>query len=187
MELYLIRHGQSKWQVGESTSRDSELTKLGHDQSQCLNQYVKKLMSFPSCKSVVYVSPQVRALQTVLGLHVEYIIEERLQEAIFHVAETLPQFSRPQIYERRTSHNLDYSEFKKNIRLFLNNIILQDKNIFLYTHGGVIKTILRILHDNDALCYTIQNCSITKVSWHRSRWHLDFLNDVSFIPKEYIT
>ena len=189
MEIYLIRHGQSQWQVGKSTSKDSVMSDLGHEQAQYLNKYVKKLMSLPSRKSVVYVSPQIRAIQTVLGLQTEYIIEERLQEAVFHVAATLPQFSMPQVYERQLSNNLDYSEFKKNIILFLNDVILQDKNknIFLYTHGGVIKTILRIIHDNDALCYTILNCSLTKLTWHRSRWHINFLNDVSFIPKKCVT
>lgn len=188
MEIYLIRHGQSKWQTGESTSRDSVMTDLGHEQSRYLNQYVKQLMSLTSC-SVVYASPQARAIQTVLSLDTEHIVEERLQEAVFHVAGILPQFHMPQIYERHLSTNLDYSKFKRDIKHFLNDVISQSryKNIFLYTHGGVIKTILRIIHDNDALCYTILNCSMTKLTWHRSRWHINFLNDVSFIPKEYIT
>ncbi|MBL8677349.1 MAG: phosphoglycerate mutase family protein, partial [Alphaproteobacteria bacterium] len=58
MELYLIRHGQSKWQVDESTSKDSKLTKLGHEQSQYLNQHVVNSTSLCSRKSVIYVSPQ---------------------------------------------------------------------------------------------------------------------------------
>lgn len=189
MEIYLIRHGQSKWQVGESTSKDSEMTNLGVQQAYFLNQYVKKLIQFSLDEHVVYVSPQRRALQTVKGLQEEFTLEKRLTEASFHVAQKLPQFQTPHLYERKMSNDISYEAFKNNLKQVLEEVMAQTnyRKVYLYTHGGVIKTMLRIIHDNDALCYTIYNCSVTKLTWYRFRWHLELLNDVSFLPKEYIT
>ena len=189
MEIYLIRHGQSKWQVGASTSKDSEITDLGLKQSLFLNQYVKELIQGSSNETMVYVSPHMRAMQTVEGLQQEFIVEKRLKEASFHVAKNLPQFHTPHLYERQVSNDVKYTAFRNTLKEILQEIIMRKNysNLFLYTHGGVIKTILRIIHDNDALCYTIHNCSVTRLSWYRSRWHLKALNDVSFLPKEYIT
>ncbi|MBL8676601.1 MAG: histidine phosphatase family protein, partial [Alphaproteobacteria bacterium] len=128
---------------------------------------------------------------TTFGLEeIEFIVDERLKEATFHVAATLPDFQVPHVYERQSSTDLSYEAFKKSLKQFLDDVVNKEnsyENIFLYTHGGVIKTLLRIIHDNDAICYTVHNCSITKLTWYRSRWHLNFLNDVSFIPKEYRT
>lgn len=189
MEIYLIRHGQSKWQVGESTSKDSEITDLGRKQAQLLNQYVKKLVQRSSDQAMVYASPHTRAIQTAESLQQKFIVEERLKEASFHVAKKLPQFQTPHLYARQLSNDVQYTTFRNTLKKILQEIVIQKNysHVFLYTHGGVIKTILRIIHDNDALCYTIHNCSVTRFSWYRSRWHLRALNDVSFLPKEYIT
>lgn len=189
MEIYLIRHGQSKWQVGKSTSKNSEMTDLGLKQSHYLNQCVKKLIHDSPDETIVYVSPHIRAMQTAEGLQQEFTLEKRLKEASFHVAKKLPKFHTPRLYDRQLSNDVKYNAFRNNIEKILQIIVTQKNysNVFLYTHGGVIKTILRIIHDNDALCYTIHNCSMTRLTWYRSRWHLSSLNDVSFIPKEFIT
>ncbi len=188
-DIYLIRHGQSQWQVGESTSKDSDITDLGMQQSHYLNQHVKHLIQFYPNEYIIYASPQRRAMQTVQGLHKEFFVEKRLKEAPFHVAKKLPQFQTPHLYERKTSNDANYQVFKNTLKQVLHGIMTQTAHhkVYLYTHGGVIKTILRIIHDNDALCYTIYNCSMTKLTWHRSRWHLESLNDVSFLPKAFIT
>lgn len=189
MEIYLIRHGQSKWQVGESTSKDSEITDLGLQQAHFLNQHVKKLIQLSPDEHVVYVSPQRRAIQTIEGLHEEFVVEEHLKEASFHVAKKLPQFQTPHLYAREVSNDVSYATFKQSLKQVLQKVMMHSRyrKVYFYTHGGVIKTILRIIHDNDALCYTISNCSVTKLMWYRSRWHLESLNDVSFLPKECIT
>ena len=189
MEIYLIRHGQSKWQVGQSTSKDSEITDLGLQQAHYLNQYVKKLIQLFPDEHVIYVSPQRRVIQTIESLHEEFVVEEHLKEASFHVAKKLPQFQTPHLYERKISNDVNYEIFKQSLKQVLQKVMMHTshRKAYLYTHGGVIKTMLRIIHDNDAFCYTISNCSVTKLIWYRSRWHLESLNDVAFLPKEIIT
>ena len=195
MQIYLIRHGQSIWQTNLSKSLDSDITSLGKVQAYYLNKKIREIMNNNfnngDClnKSIVYVSPLKRAIQTVETLGMEYSLEPSIQEATFHISEILPQFDQPLNSKRIISEDLHYINFRNEIKKILEKILLNNKrdNIYLYTHGGVIKTFLRIIHDNDSICYKIHNCSITKIVWDRSRWHIYSLNDVSFMPKEYIT
>lgn len=188
MNIYLIRHAQSEWQLNQLAGRDSVITNIGIIQAHYLNIYIREVMDVNTDSSVIYVSPLRRAVQTVNSLGRNYILDSRIMEAQFHVASSLPQFDQPHIYERKLSEETKYNEFKLNIRKTLESLILlKYNNIYLYTHGGVIKTILRIIHDNDSICYKINNCSITKIIWKRARWHMDCVNYVSFLPKKYIT
>jgi broad specificity phosphatase PhoE len=189
MQIHLIRHGQSMWQVNQSQSQDSDITPLGKVQAYYLNNQIREIMDNDKKKTVVYVSPLKRAIQTVDTLGKEYILEPKIQEANFHVAEFLPKFAQPLNSKRIKSDNIPYMKFRNDIKVMLDNILLKNEynNIYFYTHGGVIKTLLRIIHDNDSICYKIHNCSITKIVWYRSRWQVYSLNDVSFMPREYIT
>ena len=105
------------------------------------------------------------------------------------MADFLPKFERKQLYGQIYATQVQYTEFRDTINSFLKDIISdeQDDSIALYTHGGVIKTLLRIIHDNDGICYSINNCSLTKIVWFRSRWHIQLMNDISFLPYDYVT
>lgn len=189
MKIYLIRHGQSAWQTNNTTSRDSDITPLGKVQAYYLNKYIREKIDVNVNMSVIYASPLKRSIQTVESLKKKYILEPGICEADFHVAESLPTFDKPGLVNRTSSKDAKYIKFKKEIKNIFNKLISNNtqNDIYLYTHSGVIKTFLRIIHDNDSVCYKIHNCSITSLEWDRSRWHLYSLNDVSFMPKEYIT
>lgn len=189
MNLYLIRHGQSYWQLDPCYGKDSNLTDLGEIQSKYLNKYILKLIHKDLESWIIYASPLKRAIQTVQSLKKDYILKEEICEACFHISPNLPQFSHPFIYKKKLSNEARYQSFRNSLELILNKIILEKKHktFYFYTHGGVIKTILRILHDNDSICYTINNCSITQITWKNSRWHVERLNEISFLPRKYIT
>lgn len=184
-----MRHGQSMWQVNCCPTQDSEITHIGKLQASYLNTHIRNLIKEDFNNSIVYVSPLKRAIQTIEGLGIDYVLEPDIKEAPFHVASSLPQFNRPFVYGREFSKEPNYTKFKNDLKNVLDKIILNNnnKNVYLYTHGGVIKTIIRIIHDNDSICYTINNCSVTKIIWENSRWKIKVLNDVSFLPKDYIT
>lgn len=177
------------WQTKETMSKNSKITKLGLIQSRYLNNYIKNVINIHAPTTIIYSSPLKRAVQTVSGLGKKFILDSELIEAKFHVANYLPRFNSPHIYKKKLSKKIQYCQFKLKVKSALNRIISSNKyhNILLYTHGGVIKTILRIIHDNDGVCYTINNCSITQVTWKGARWHINDLNNISFIPKKYIT
>jgi len=190
MNIFLLRHGQSEWQVETSLDKDSNLTKLGLLQTQHLNDYIRPIIDNQENKTqIIGVSPLKRSMQTIDSLNRDYVIYPEIIEAKFHVASFLPEFDKPRFYSKTLSKNPEYNNFKQHLKLTLETIIASNnyQNIFLYTHAGVIKTILRIIHDNDSVCYKINNCSITTISWYRARWHINGLNDVSFLPKDYIT
>jgi len=185
MNIFFIRHAQSQWQTKEDLSKDSSLSYLGKKQSILLNNHIKNFFhEKPNSKKLIYTSPLKRALETINSLELPYIIDESLKEAPFHVASTLPKYDKPMLYTRKKCSEQSYKSFKCTLINFMQKLVTLPENsdVYIYTHGGVIKTILRILQDNDSLCYTINNCSITQISWHRHRWHISYLNDTSFIP-----
>lgn len=190
MEIYLLRHAQSLWQVGKTEDKDSEITSLGFSQSDNLNKKIKEIIdSKDNNHCVIYCSPMKRSLQTIKSLGEKYIVDTRIKEASFHVSSSLPKYESVNIYPKILVSERKYKIFKKNIHAFFNEIIkLNEKaTIFIYTHAGFIKTALRVIHDNDGVCYTVNNCSITKLIWYRSRWNLYSLNDTSFLPRNLVT
>lgn len=186
MRIYCIRHGQSLWQINPDFGKDSPLTRRGYRQADYLNQYILPKITGENAP-LIYASPLKRSIQTVTCLKKEYMVEEKLKEAAFPIPPTLPRSQRL-CFEKTClkKPTADYCLFQKKIEEFLKICIKNclNKNIYLYTHGGVIKTILRIIHDNHFINYTISNCSITEIIWKQSRWHIDILNNVEFIPVE---
>jgi len=188
VNIYLIRHGQSKWQTNETICDNSDLTVIGEKQAIYLNDHIREIIDSEKESSVIHVSPLKRAIQTARSLGRQYKLNVEIKEAPFHVASYLPQFENPHIYNRKLSEEIKYKRFREKVKTAISNILLEEfKNIYCYTHAGVIKTFLRIIHDNDSICYTINNCSITKISWKNSRWHVKMLNQTLFLPKELIT
>lgn len=189
MQLYLIRHAMSEWQEGKSKSSNSDISELGKKQITFLNDYIKCLMEQTKEDYVLLSSPLKRSLQTIQILDEEYEIMNQLKEAKFHVASILPKFEDISLYKKHNVENDEYITFKNELYNLLKKITqdTKQKNIFMFTHAGVIKTLLRILHDNDAIDYIINNCSITKISWYRNRWTINYINDTSFLSEEYVT
>jgi len=60
MKLYLVRHAQSKRNVGEESSVDAELTKTGKEQAKRLGLYFKKIKV-----DVIFCSPLIRTRETL--------------------------------------------------------------------------------------------------------------------------
>ena len=67
MELYLIRHGQSTNNRGDSRVSDPPLTELGEEQARLVGQFIKD-----EGINRLYCSPMIRALHTAA------LINERL-------------------------------------------------------------------------------------------------------------
>lgn len=189
MHLYLIRHAISEWQEGTSQSRDSDTSKLGEEQKLILKKHVRSIIDETNGDYKLFSSPLKRSIQTIEALEYQYNIIDKLKEADFHVASVLPVFDNITLYKQQYVENDQYLIFKSRLCDLLDQFTqnTSPKSIFMFTHAGVIKTLLRIFHDNDAIDYIINNCSVTKISWHRNRWTINYINDTSFLPKNYIT
>ncbi|MGI3212785.1 histidine phosphatase family protein [Roseovarius tibetensis] len=187
MKIYLIRHGQSQWQTGDSRDLDAPLTNLGIRQSNLLAHYLSEnSLKFTSLKS----SPLKRACETasILAakneLDVQFI--EALAEAKFSTSNELPTRCHPRDQSPVFFPSPQYRSFKSQAAKALDALILSAEHsnghVCAVSHGGLIRTLLRVIADTDNLCFCISNASVTKLSWRRGRWHIDYLNNAEHLP-----
>ncbi|MBS1206809.1 MAG: putative phosphoglycerate mutase [Proteobacteria bacterium] len=177
-EIIFIRHGQSEWQSGITKDRNSNLTQVGIEQAQALGSYLRKYIDIKSYQIIS--SPLKRSLQTCdHALYVtdneNKIVDSDFQEASFHVRGglTLPHDFYPTFNSKVSS---EYKQFKSKIRLALNRVISQNDKTIIFSHGGVIKTALRIHCGSDSFCTEIDNCSITHFVFKDNFWLLYRVN-----------
>lgn len=171
--FYLIRHGNKKSKPG-----DMGLTTLGKNQAKLTAEYLKK---FPV--TAIYSSPYVRTKETaniiseILKLPIieESSLKERMNWEFEHLSFDA--------FIREWQHATDNPEFKprfgdsvKDAARRLNYIIkrlaqeIQDGQIVLVTHGGIIRDFL-VMQSNKYRLYfsnkqvdSVNECSITKVT-----------------------
>jgi len=199
MRLDLVRHGQSGWQQAASTDWDTPLSALGHEQAKRLGHWLAgHNMICPGTRLDVLslsASPMRRAQQTAgylaaaLGLPVNTVPE--LREASFHVASHLPSRNAPG--DPRPSHELSatYLSFKDQVRRAFAGLVRQAElaggSVLAVTHGGFIKTMLRVAIGQDDFCFRLYNTGITQLQWRRGRWHLVHLNLLDHLAVELRT
>ena len=196
MRLYLIRHGQAEWQVERSGDLDGPLTFLGHQQAGKAARWLADKGAEVCAERRVtrlFTSPLQRATQTswyfetTMGLKGE--VRAELKEAIFRVADQLPRRSCP--FSPVTCYTIPvaYKEFKQQA-LFALKFLFDaadgvDGNVIAITHGGLIKTMLRVVAGSDDLCFDIFNAAVTVLDWRHGRWHLMHLNFWDHLSPEF--
>lgn len=103
MEIYIVRHGESLSNIGESDDLDSNLSPIGERQAECLGQYLKDIKF-----DKIYSSHLTRAVQTAAAI-AKY--QPDMPEII-----VVPAFSEtgtPENYEAKTElHKTFYSNIK---------------------------------------------------------------------------
>lgn len=187
LRIHLLRHGESEWQAGATASHDSCLTHRGRQQAELLAGRVNASSASLLARSV-FASPLKRSLETVEFLGKPFTVLDSLTEARFDIKACLPRFAGPNHHRPDAQPVGEYPTFYSVVTTLLGQLIdegLSTKtDLFVFTHGGVIKTLLRVIHGTNAVCYRIDNCSWTTLAWYHHRWHIECLNDVSHIPQE---
>ncbi|WP_208354228.1 histidine phosphatase family protein [Pseudaestuariivita rosea] len=185
--LTLLRHGQSEWQVGKYDDRDSRLTALGHVQATYLSERVTEMINEEQNINI-YCSSLVRAKQSLQGIPIEYSVDDRLREAEFPVSCNLAQRDTAFDTTAQSSPSSSYLAFKRTVLEFLSEAATPGgQNCILMCHGGVIKTVFRILVGNDAVDFKVGNCSVSEIVWSNGRWKFKSINDLSHIPHQFAT
>lgn len=207
--ILIARHGQSLWQLTPGCDDDSALTALGHRQSLLLGRWLAAGPRVDGARrlriAAVHTSPLLRARQTaaypaaLLGAGLE--VREDLREAAFHVAAHLPPAPEPvpawlgrtrppggpaSEDERRQA----YEGFKEQARSALTGLAhsaerARDEDagaVLAVSHGGLVKTLLRLAAGTDAVCFRIYNTGLCGLEWRRDRWHLVHLNLWDHLP-----
>ncbi len=199
MKIFLVRHGQSRWQVERNNSDlDTPLTYLGQEQAQLLSWWLAEGGQFDGQSRVemgrLCASPMVRAQETAVHtaklLKQPIITLKSLHESSFYIGPHLPKAASP--YQHPIYEPTDlYEEFKEQARTALYELIAQAEDgngtVLAVAHGGLISTLLRTAVQSDTVSFWIYNTSINLIEWKRGRWHLVHLNLWEHLPLSHRT
>ena len=176
-DVILIRHAQSEWQTGKTKDRDSQITQLGIQQSLRLSKVLPEYLDLE--KYTVFCSMMQRARQTsdvvLQGREVQVSFLGDLNEAYFHVRGSL-NLSKHFINQVESSEEEDYLNYKDQVQRALGTMLSQSDRVMAITHGGFIKTVIRLFCGSDGFCSEIDNCSWSHFVRLDEGWVIKCLN-----------
>jgi probable phosphoglycerate mutase len=205
MRILLARHAQSEWQVSPSDDRDSALTRVGHEQARRLAAWLAgdaagAVAPTPAAATygelaALYTSPLARARQTAAyaarSLAHAAIVEDSLREAEFHVASELPALADPLAAAAPFAASDRYLAFRTQaqhaLRVLVRAAQAHGGAVLAVTHGGLMKTLLRIVAGSEHVSFRLYNACPSLIEWRRGRWHLVHLNLWDHLPVELRT
>lgn len=195
MKIYLIRHGQSRWQVTQQENDwDSPLSPLGHKQAQQLADWLVAHAALDNGSRLeigsLRVSPLQRARQTAVplshALSLPADVDDNLHETTFYLGEHLPRADSPYQPVASFTPTGKYADFKQQAQQALHNLVetaeTTGKPVLAVAHGGLISTVLRLATGSDTISFWIYNTSLNLIEWKRGRWHLVYLNLWDHLP-----
>lgn len=150
MKLYVVRHGQTEWNVLKKMqgSADIPLNEYGKEQAQETKAILENI-SF----DIIFCSPLIRAKQTAEIINsnrdLDIIFDNRLRERNYGEFEGVSKSSFNYNDFWAYNKNLKYTkaenvqDFFKRIYNFLDEIKISysDKNILIVCHAGITKAI----------------------------------------------
>lgn len=196
VRILLARHGQAAWQVTRSGDLDSPLTAAGHQQATAL---ARLLARDPDGIAAVRVSPMVRARQTAdplcAALGLPAVVLDTLAEAPFRVVDELapPRGPLDATPDGDGAPTARYLAFREQVAGALGELcaigsaLPSGAAVLAVTHGGVIKTLLRILSGSDLVDFEVSNAGMTCLRWRHGRWRVDAVNRCDHVPEDLRT
>lgn len=84
-----------------------------------------------------------------------------------------------------------YAAFKSQVHTAFQELVeraeVSSGPVLAVTHGGFIKTMLRIVVNSDIVCFRLYNTGLNLIEWERGRWHIGHLNLWDHLPLELRT
>ena len=191
--IYLVCHAQSAWQVAREDANDT-LTQTGHEQATRLARWLAEHRRLDRRGRIqiamLRVSPLRRARETAayVGEAVGLLLnmQDSLAEADFHVADHLPIAASPLEPHAEHETSREYGRFKSQARSALEELVghadAEGGPVLAVTHGGLIKTLLRLVAGSDTISFDVYNTGITAIDWKAGRWHLVHHNLCDHLP-----
>ena len=197
MNLYLIRHGR---QSSRLCNVNVDLDENGHRQARLVGERL-----LPTEIDVVYSSDLYRAVQTAEEANrlwqVRHVIDARLREISYGDMEGMSDEDIAVTYAGLNARrnlmieDIPYpggecaGDVVKRVMPVLEEIVQTDaRQVAIVTHGGVIRSIVTYLLGMELaksrlLCTSLENCSITQLSWNpkKHRFVLERLNDFAHL------
>lgn len=173
MNLYVVRHGQTEWNVLKKMqgSVDIPLNEKGIEQAYRTKENLKDIKI-----DFIFCSPLIRAKQTALIINndrkLDIIYDERLRERNYGEFEGTNKSSFNYNEFWAYSKNMQYNE-AENVQSFFDRIYNfidelkvkhADKNILIVTHAGITKAIEcyanGMMKDEEIGPFLPENCSV---------------------------
>jgi len=198
MDLILIRHGQSQWNLDQTGGEDAPLTAHGKEQARRAGIYCRAQFRL----SALYASDYCRASETAsiinsfVGLPDISLLQD-LREFLDDYSPDMPMFDQP-----ADSLNLalpirpkDVSPYYESFQARVQRAVVQildaqqdaydtDAQIGIVSHGGTMGTIIRTLTGSHHYSMITENTGIHILRWQARRWHVVALNRVEHLECE---
>ncbi len=198
MELFLVRHGETAWNVGRRFQGQSDvpLSERGRAQAAAI---ATALSSIPF--SHAYASDLQRAVQTAQAIlasrDLALATDVRLREFNFGAWEGLtwpeiiarwPEFDRRVPTQARQYEPVGGERFEDvvaRVRAFLNDLRARvaTGHALVVTHAGALHAVMEVLAPKgfDPLGMVFSTASVTRLAMERGRARIITLNDVSHL------
>lgn len=198
MDLILIRHGQSQWNLDQTGGEDPLLTAHGRMQARRAGIYCKSQLRL----RVLYASTYLRARETAqiinsyLGLdHITFM--DDLREFVEDYSPQMPRFDSPiaalQLKDPvRPAYISDYYvAFQERVTRGLAAILAAHQDLYstdaqigIVSHGGTMGTIIRSLAGSHHFSLITENTGIYILRWQDMRWHMLAINRTEHLECE---
>ncbi len=192
LDLILVRHGQSQYNVDQTGGEDAPLTELGRMQARRVGIYLARRFEIQA----LYASTYVRAHETAniinsfLGL--ELVLDPDLQESQQDFAGSIEFFPNPaaSLDPHAAFRPQDVSEyytgFQARVAAALKRILAKHETgqIAIVTHGGVMATTIRTLMGSHQFSVHTENTGLHLLRFENHRWHIEALNRVEHLLSE---
>jgi probable phosphoglycerate mutase len=189
MDLILIRHGQSQYNLDQTGGVDAPLTTRGREQARRAGIYCKSEFNLHA----LYASTYIRARDTaeIINAQVQLArvtLMNELREFDYDYGFQMPRFGSPFDALRAArvmpaDISPQYAEFQARVQRALEMVFAQhayvmetDAQIGIVSHGGTMGTILRTLTGNHSYSLDTENTGIHILRWQEQRWHILAVN-----------
>jgi broad specificity phosphatase PhoE len=190
MDLILIRHGQSQWNLDQTGGENAPLTALGREQARRAGIYCRTQFNLRALYASTYERAQDTAhiINSFVKLeHIAYVDE--LREFEQEYVDRMLQFESPiaalelnsaiapaQISEYYVSFHARVLQGLKKILCAQQAWFDTDAQIGVVSHGGTMGTILRALAGSHHFSLNTENTGIHILRWQEKRWHILAIN-----------
>lgn len=190
MDLILIRHGQSQWNLDQTGGEDAPLTAWGQEQARRAGIYCRSQFQMRALYASTYgrASHTAEIINSFLKLdHITFM--DDLREFNEDYSDRLPHFDSPgaalEIADLiRPAYISDYYiTFHERVLRALKEILASHQDLYstdaqigVVSHGGTMGTMIRSLAGSHHFSLITENTGIHILRWQDRHWHLMAIN-----------
>jgi broad specificity phosphatase PhoE len=194
LDLWLVRHGQTDWNLEKRIQgwTDVPLNRLGLLQATRIGQSLRHIQF-----RAVYSSDLARAQMTAAIIHgfvtAPLLVDPMLRERQFgklegqirtndihtHRSSVSPHAEHPRLMNATGDGETD-EQIRRRSTEFIQSLAhkYRDGNLLCVTHGGWIRALLEAYNVTD---FSIQNASVTRLSFTNDEWQVHAINEVGHL------